>query len=168
MEPFEMAEEFHETFNPEKPGKPTAFTQAKALNRTGFKVEELVELLYATSKGNRKQFLEMVEQLHEAVEQAKEKVLHKQSSNFDPLVAQTDALADLLYFTYGSFVLLGVDPKPIMEIVHQANMGKVFPDGKPHYDPKTNKVLKPENWESEYAPEAKIKDEILRQMKHSE
>lgn len=162
-----MAEEFHETFNPEKPAEPTAFNATKALHRADFKVEELVELLYATSGGDKKQFLESVDQLHEAVDQAKEKVLQKQTSDFDPLVAQTDALADLLYFTYGSFVLLGVDPNPIMEIVHQANMGKVFPDGKPHYDPKTNKVLKPENWEKEYAPEAKIKEELTRQTKIS-
>ncbi|MEL5940080.1 HAD family hydrolase, partial [Tetragenococcus halophilus] len=74
-----------------------------------------------------------------------------------------DALADIMYFTYGSFVLLGVDPQPIMDIVHQANMGKVFPDGKPHYDKKTNKVLKPANWEAYIAPEGKITKELQRQ-----
>ena len=44
-------------------------------------------------------------------------------------------------------------------------MGKLFPDGQPHYDPETNKVLKPENWEQDFAPEAKIKAEIQRQLK---
>ena len=47
-------------------------------------------------------------------------------------------------------------------------MGKLFPDGKPHYDPVTNKVLKPENWEQDFAPEAKIKAEIQRQLKITE
>ena len=47
-------------------------------------------------------------------------------------------------------------------------MGKLFPDGQPHYDPETNKVLKPENWEQDFAPEAKIKAEIQRQLKITE
>ncbi|MDN6639601.1 MAG: HAD family hydrolase [Tetragenococcus sp.] len=163
-----MAEEFHDTFNPQKPDKPTAFTKTKAFHRADFKAEELVELLYAASTGDPEEFSELVNGLHDAIEQAKQKVLNKQSAEIDPLVAQADALADILYFTYGSFVLLGVDPKPIMDIVHQANMGKLFPDGKPHYDAKTNKVLKPDNWERDFAPEAKIKEELLRQMKASE
>ena len=57
-----------------------------------------------------------------------------------------DALIDTLYFTYGSFVLMGVDPERIFEIVHQANMGKIFPDGKAQFDPVTHKILKPEGW----------------------
>ncbi len=36
-----------------------------------------------------------------------------------------DALIDTLYFTF-SFVLMGVDPERIFDIVHEANMGKVF------------------------------------------
>ncbi|MWO10827.1 HAD family hydrolase, partial [Escherichia coli] len=52
----------------------------------------------------------------------------------------------------------------IFEIVHQANMGKLFPDGKPHYHPVTNKVLKPDNWEEQCAPEPKIAKEIQRQI----
>ncbi|GMG68021.1 HAD family hydrolase [Tetragenococcus halophilus] len=163
MDPFEMAKEFHATFNPEQPDEPTAFTKSKALHRASFKVEEIVELLYAASPNNKEDFFELVDGLHEAIEQAKEKVLSKQSAEIDPLVAQTDALADIMYFTYGSFVLLGVDPQPIMDIVHQANMGKVFPDGKPHYDKKTNKVLKPANWEAYIAPEGKITKELQRQ-----
>lgn len=40
--------------------------------------------------------------------------------------------------------------------------------GNLHYDPETNKVLKPENWEQDFAPEAKIKAEIQRQLKITE
>ena len=75
---------------------------------------------------------------------------------------------ELLYFTYGSFALIGVDPKPIFEIVHQANMGKLFPDGKPRYHPITNKVMKPEDWEEKYAPEPLIKIELERQKGKAE
>ena len=58
------------------------------------------------------------------------------------MIEQVDALTDILYFTYGSFSLLGVDPTNIFDIVHQANMGKLFPDGQPHYHPVTNKSAK--------------------------
>lgn len=64
--------------------------------------------------------------------------------------------------------MLGVDPTRIFDIVHQANMGKLFPDGKPHYDPVTNKVLKPDNWQKDYAPEERIAKEINEQMKKAE
>ena len=84
------------------------------------------------------------------------------------LTNQVDALVDLLYFVYGSFVLLGIDPEPMLEIVHQANMGKLFPDGKPHYDEVTHKVLKPEQWMEKYAPEKKIALEIERQRKRKQ
>ena len=56
----------------------------------------------------------------------------------------------------------------MLEIVHQANMGKLFPDGKPHYDEVTHKVLKPEQWMEKYAPEKKIALEIERQRKRKQ
>ena len=117
--------------------------------------------------------------MHQVIEQTKEKILKKEATqkvsvqtaskevnatdDLTILTQQVDALVDLLYFTYGSFVLLGVDPKPILEIVHRASLGKLFPDGKPHYDPVTHKVLKPEQWMEKYAPEKKIALEIERQ-----
>lgn len=86
----------------------------------------------------------------------------------DALISEVDALTDLLYFTYGSFALIGVDPQPIFEIVHRANMGKLFPDGKPRYHPVTNKVMKPEDWQENYAPEPLIKKELDRQKGKAE
>lgn len=81
-----------------------------------------------------------------------------------PLVGQVDALIDLLYLTYGSFVLMGVDPSGVFDIVHAANMGKTFPDGKAHFDPVTHKILKPDDWEKRFAPEPAIKREVDRQL----
>lgn len=43
-------------------------------------------------------------------------------------------------------------------------MGKIFPDGKAHFDPVTHKVLKPDDWEERFAPEPKIKRELDRQL----
>lgn len=167
LAPYEMVEIFHQIFDSRKPALPTALSIEEVTNRARFKVEEIIEMLAATSQ-NQEEFLNTLEKLHQSIDEAQEKVLKKQPTTQDILVNQVDALADLLYFTYGSFVLLGVDPQPVLEIVHQANMGKLFPDGQPHYDSKTGKVLKPENWEEKYAPEAKIYDEILRQKRISQ
>ena len=152
MEPFEMTEAFHRTFDNNRPKEPTAFSNEQASRRVGFKIEELVEFLYASSDDTTNEFEEALEEMHEAIEQARVKILAKKEPVEEVLVGQVDALTDLLYFTYGSFSLLGVDPQPILSIVHQANMGKLFPDGQPHYDPMTHKVLKPANWAQDYAP----------------
>ena len=151
-------------FNPQQPEQPTAFSPELASRRAEFKVEELVEFLYSAAD-NDQVFSTIGQRIKKSVDKAEQKVLAKGKPVSDPLVEEVDALVDLLYFTYGSFCLMGVNPTKIIEIVHQANMGKLFPDGQPHYDPETNKVLKPENWEQDFAPEAKIKAEIQRQLK---
>ena len=74
-------------------------------------------------------------------------------------------MIDTLYLTYGSFVLMGVDPEEVFEIVHRANMGKIFPDGQAHFDEVTHKILKPNDWEEKYAPEPAIQKELERQIK---
>lgn len=163
--PYRKTYEFHQIFNPKIPQQPQAFSAKEVSFRAGFKGEELVELLYASADNDLALFEELVADLHQDIDKAKEKILHKDKPVTDVLVEEADALVDLLYFTYGSFVLMGIEPTKLFEIVHQANMGKIFPDGQPHYHPVTNKVLKPDNWEAEYAPERKLQAEILRQMK---
>ncbi|HEV6511170.1 TPA: Cof-type HAD-IIB family hydrolase [Streptococcus pneumoniae] len=131
--------------------------------KTFFKIEELVEFVRAASP-SEEDFGQAVSQLHQALDKAADKVAKKTPAQQD-LIGQVDALIDTLYFTYGSFVLMGVDPERIFDIVHQANMGKIFPDGKAHFDPVTHKILKPDNWEEKYAPEPAIKKELQRQLK---
>lgn len=53
-----------------------------------------------------------------------------------------DALCDLLYVTFGTGVVLGVDLAPVFDRVHAKNMQKT-PSGSP-----TEKPAKPEGWES--------------------
>ena len=146
LTPYQMASEFHRIFDDRAPKQPTAFNLQEAIFRQGFKIEEIIELLYATSR-DEQMFEQSVAAMHQAIEKSREKLLAKgepiNESDEEILVNQVDALVDLLYFVYGSFVLLGVDPDPMLKIVHQANMGKLFPDGQPHYDEITHKVLKP-------------------------
>jgi predicted HAD superfamily Cof-like phosphohydrolase len=77
----------------------------------------------------------------------------------DDLVTQSDALIDLLYFVLGTFVEMGVDPTPLFEAVHQANMDKLW-DGQPRYDPTNGKTLKPPGW---VGPEERIRALIEEQ-----
>lgn len=162
--PFEQVEQFHQVFDNKRPPIPTALPLAQATKRATFKIEELVEWLFAAAQNDRVGFEEALFCLKQAIDQAEQKVSQKPAAASDTLVDQVDALLDLLYFTYGTFSLLGVDPTKLFDIVHEANMGKLFPDGKPRYDRQTHKVQKPEDWYEKYAPEPRLKAEIARQI----
>lgn len=76
------------------------------------------------------------------------------------LVDQADAMIDLIYLAIGTLVELGVNPAPLFEIVHNANMSKLWPDGKVRTDGKTGKVIKPPTF---VRPEPLLQAEIERQ-----
>lgn len=159
--PFEQVKEFHDVFDPAVNKKPNALEADELMIRIHFMLEELVEYSAAISI-NEEELVKNCQKMKDSIDLARKKVLQKGLPNND-IVSQADALIDLLYFTYGTFVLMGVNPMPLFEIVHKANMGKLFADGKPRYDKITGKVLKPDNWERDFAPEGKIKAEIMRQ-----
>ena len=160
---FNKVKAFHHMMDERTQEEPKAWDLEGATHRADFKIEELVEFVRASSNSDE-DFQAAVAEMHRALDKAATKVSKKIPAKQD-LIGQVDALIDTLYFTYGSFVLMGVDPERIFEIVHQANMGKVFPDGKAHFDPVTHKILKPDDWEEKYAPEPTIKKEIERQIK---
>lgn len=163
---FNKAKDFHLLMDGSVIHTPRLYTIEEGGHRANFKVEEIVEFLYAASQGDHHDFAQAILNLHTAVDQAAQKVQRKPHPE-SPLVGEVDALTDLLYFAYGSFVLMGVDPKPFFDIVHEANMGKIFPDGKAHYDPETHKILKPDHWEATFAPEPAIKKELDKQIQKS-
>lgn len=75
------------------------------------------------------------------------------------LVDQADAMVDLMYFALGTLVEIGVNPTKIFNIVHEANMSKLWKDGKPHYND-DGKTIKPKGWVDPYP---KILEEIEAQ-----
>ena len=160
---FNKVKTFHHMMDERTQEEPRAWDVEGATHRADFKIEELVEFVRAASS-SEEEFQQSLASMHEAIDKAAEKVVKKTPAQKD-LIGQVDALIDTLYFTYGSFVLMGVDPERIFDIVHEANMGKMFPDGKAHFDPVTHKILKPDDWEEKYAPEAAIRKEIQRQVK---
>lgn len=160
---FNKVKDFHAFMDGTTQETPKEYDEESAFHRASFKVEELVEFLHASCH-SKTSFQKRVYELHQELDKAAEKVSRKRPNGI-AMKDQVDALLDLLYFTYGSFVLMGVDPEPIFELVHQANMGKKFPDGKAHFDPISHKILKPVDWEERYAPEEAIELELQRQMK---
>nr|WP_250635036.1 HAD family hydrolase [Bacillus subtilis] len=160
-----QVEEFHRAFHHPISEKPTPIPEDVALARTIWTAEELVEFLYATAGGNKTKFYGLVTELIRGITAAESKVIKKGPVE-DILVDQMDALTDVNYFVQGSFVVAGVKPQPLFDIVQDANMAKLFPDGKPRYDlGNSGKILKPEGWQP---PEPKIKAEIENQIKKSE
>ncbi len=76
--------------------------------------------------------------------------------NAENIYEQADAMIDLMYFALGTLVEMGIKPDKIFKIVHNANMQKIWADGKPHFDV-DGKTIKPNNWED---PLAYLKKEI--------
>ena len=75
------------------------------------------------------------------------------------MVEQADAMIDVMYFALGTLVEMGIKPDALFEIVHAANMQKLWPDGKPHYAP-DGKTIKPVGWQD---PHAKLARAIEKQ-----
>ena len=80
------------------------------------------------------------------------------------IVEQADAMIDTIYFALGTLVEMGVQPDILFRIVQNANMSKLFPDGKPHYND-LGKVIKPDNWEN---PHLKLEQEIKKMLSNNE
>lgn len=58
---------------------------------------------------------------------------------------QADAMIDLIYFALGTLVEMGVRPQKLFDIVHTANMQKLWPDGTIRRDT-DGKVIKSPQW----------------------
>lgn len=73
---------------------------------------------------------------------------------------QADAMIDTIYLALGTLVEMGVKPEAVFQIVHEANMSKLWPDGKPRYRETDGKVIKPPGWKD---PQPRIREEIRKQ-----
>jgi predicted HAD superfamily Cof-like phosphohydrolase len=94
--------------------------------------------------------------------QNRAKWLHEEIEEFkaaQTLEDQVDAMVDLIYFALGTMVELGVDSDKVFHIVHQANMRKLWSDGKPRFGD-DGKVKKPAEWTD---PRELVAQEIARQ-----
>jgi predicted HAD superfamily Cof-like phosphohydrolase len=155
---YESVREFHKAFNYPNADKPSAMSMDMVLNRMGFLAEEVIELIHATSE-NDDEFYIACQELYLRMADSFDKQIKKERHP-NKLVGQVDACVDIRYFNSGDFTILGVNPDPCFEEVHSANMRKLFPDGKAHYN-EHGKIVKPQGW---VGPEEKLEAEIQRQI----
>lgn len=165
-DPIKQVREFHDAFGQEQADRPTIIDETTALNRSIWTGEELIEFLYASVGGDPDNFNRICEAFQKGLTDASQKILDKRPDVSDVLVAQADALTDMMYFTYGTFAIAGIKPQPLFDIVQDANMGKLWEDGKARYR-EDGKIVKPPSWEESFAPEPKLKKEIQRQSSAS-
>ncbi|AJD93635.1 hypothetical protein JMA_43180 (plasmid) [Jeotgalibacillus malaysiensis] len=159
---------FHEAFNHPVGVTPSPMSADLALKRAVWSAEELVEFLHQSSK-DEAEFLELLEGFKAGIEKAVTKSLGNAypENDHERLVGQADALTDELYFNQGSFVVLGLEPTPLFDIVQGANMAKLGADGKPIIRESDGKIMKPDGWEENWAPEPKLRAEVARQIHES-
>ena len=100
-------------------------------NKAEFPEEKVVKLRYELIK----------EELLELDQDIKEK----------NVIEVADALADILYVTYGAGTAFGIDLDKCFDEVHNSNMSKLGKDGKPIYN-KDGKVMKGPSY---YKPDLK-------------
>lgn len=164
---FDQVKEFQEAFGHPVADTPTTMDLKRAVPRTVWTAEEVIAEYLHASSDNEEEFLQACDDLIVGLEKAKQKSLAMDyyADGVDRLVAQSDALTDGLFFIFGSFVELGVKPKPLFDIVQKANMSKLFTleDGTKYakYRPEDGKILKSPDF---FAPEGKLAAEIKRQM----
>lgn len=152
---------FQLAFNQPAPNEPTELTVERVTNRGIWTGEEIVEMIQVSSD-NVEQFNEQFALFVEGVHKAKNKALTMPFERDERLVNQVDAVIDQLYFVLGTIAEMGIDPVPFFEIVNNANMGKLH-NGKVVKN-ELGKVVKPENWERDFAPEPRLREELARQI----
>ena len=81
----------------------------------------------------------LIREEYNEVNEQFDKLINGESDDMTSLIHE---LTDLLYVAYGAIWACGVDPDPVFEEVHSANMRKL--DGPRRAD---GKVLKPEGWQ---------------------
>jgi predicted HAD superfamily Cof-like phosphohydrolase len=158
-----QTDEFHKAFGHKTSDKPTLLTPSEVSTRVSFIAEELVELLAAVSHSEEDLYArvtELIRQISEA-ESKEIKAFNPNKTELEQIVAIADGLTDINYFNQGTFSMCGIEPQPLMNIVHFANMSKLGPDNKPIYRESDGKIMKPEGW---VAPEPMLEKEIIRQM----
>ena len=153
---YNQVKKFHEACGVEMPKKPTLLSGAG--EETNLVWSEELEgishkLKQRTDIGGevRKRAAYILEELAEFL-------------NSETIEDQSDALTDLIYFAIGTFTLMGVKPEQIFDIVANANLGKIMPDGTVLRN-EQGKIQKPEGWKEKYGPEQKIREEIESQRR---
>lgn len=162
----QLVEEFHNKFNHPVSKKPTLISLDRLVSRKGWgTLEEMIEQIHSVSS-NRDEFEDSIEIIKLYLDKAVEKQLSKEfiTDEQEKIIALADGLADELYFLLGDAVEAGIDIEPILRIVQESNISKLYTDEKTgekyaKYD-ENDKIKKSPDFRP---PEPYIKAEIERQ-----
>lgn len=136
---FKMVQEFHKAFNV----KPTAYPMTNWVLRNKLLHEEFNELDEALwDFASAEEYVRDVEVSGQQLELFPDAVSEDYTAKKRALAKE---LADLLYVTYGTADIYGIDLDSVFEEVHRSNMSKLGEDGKPVYR-EDGKVLKGPNY----------------------
>lgn len=155
-----IVQEFQETFGHPVATKPVAMGVDRALARSIWTAEELVEFLAASVK-NKEEFAKLYYEFEEGVQKAYKKSLDAgkfPQTEGEMIVAQSDALGDTNIFVNGTAIEMGINLFEVTNIIHLSNMSKMFTDENGNkyvkYDETNgNKVMKSPEF---FAPEANL------------
>lgn len=157
---------FQEAFNHPVASEPQVISTKRGLNRSIWTGEEIVEFLHSISS-DEFEFTELYDEFLNGMDRAYAKSMKEEfiKSNVMRITAMSDALADQLYFVFGTAVEIGIDIERIFDIVQESNMSKLFTDEEgnkyPKYREEDGKVMKSPEF---FPPEGAILVEVMRQM----
>lgn len=143
MDYYLKVKEFTQATSPSViPSKPQKMTAAQLVLLTSLVIEELIELITAsTGDAVHAQTLIMY-----AMSRAGEKSIELPKDEDEQIAAEQDALVDLVYVTMNGAAKTGVDFDAVFNLVHDANMKKVNPATGKVLRRQDGKVVKPEGW----------------------
>jgi predicted HAD superfamily Cof-like phosphohydrolase len=104
--------------------------------------EEAMELLATVCMPEDDILLE----LHNISHQSKLPLKRLFNNDIELMAEQVDAMIDIDYFCGNAAAKVGLDPDQVFDLVHEANMRKVFPDGEFHAE--NGKIMKPPGWKA--------------------
>jgi predicted HAD superfamily Cof-like phosphohydrolase len=157
--------DFHEAFSHPVGKTPAPISVERAVNRSIWTAEECIEFI-AASCDSKEQFEQVYATFAAGIQKAFEKSLNGDFTTIpeEKVIHQADALADQLYFSFGSAVEIGVDIEPVFDIVQAANMSKLFTDenGRKYAKCREDgKIMKSPEF---FSPEPFIEKEVKHQI----
>jgi predicted HAD superfamily Cof-like phosphohydrolase len=155
----EKVKEFTRDSGFDVPDKPEIMKEEDIKFIVKMVLSELLELISTiiTFNGERRQFI------YNCLDECDlpKNVFDIHNNNKIPRIAeQSDSAVDIIYYLYNAFCKKGINLSKIFNLVHQANMNKLFPDGTFHKR-EDGKIIKPEGWK-----EPDIEKEIINQTKY--
>lgn len=139
---YERVKEFTEkSLGHQLPSKPRKMTRDEVFFVTRMILEEVKELLLTVAEKDE----DTSEMLMDIMIRARDPKPKEFNDDDDIITEQVDAFVDIDYYGNNACAKVGMDVDQVFDLVHGANMNKLFPDGTFHKD-EHGKIIKPPNW----------------------